>query len=284
VPRIRSIKPEFWNDQELARLPRDVRMLYLALWNHCDEQSRMQGDPRLVKSWCFPLDDDVTAEVVNSWLDQLVACGKVVRYVENGCVYLHLPKLGNHQKLDPRLKSRYPEPPAQTPPTEINTDQPVRTSVSNTDVTPTEQVAGSREQVAGSREQVAGSRVAERGDADESRPDVDRICEHLADRIESNGSKRPIIGKRWREAARLMLDNDRYAEEQIHKAIDWCQNDDFWRSNILSMRKLRDKYETLRLQAARASPDVANRKQQHTDDLFDQAMVRALARDEESPP
>lgn len=153
MARIRSIKPEFWHDQELTRLPRDVRMLYVALWNQCDEEGRMQGDPRLVKSWCFPLDDDVTADVIDGWLTQLEAMGKVIRYTSDGSVFLWLPKLGEHQKLDPRLRSRLPRPPAgtliDTDSTEIHTDQSGRTGVSNTGDTPTEQGAGSRGQGAG---------------------------------------------------------------------------------------------------------------------------------------
>ena len=87
--------------------------------------------------------------------------------------------------------------------------------------------------------------------AEEPRADVERVCQHLADRIVDNGSKRPTIGKGWRDAARLMLDRDGRTEEQVHTAIDWCQDSEFWRSNILSMSKLRKKYETLRLQAQR---------------------------------
>lgn len=89
--------------------------------------------------------------------------------------------------------------------------------------------------------------------SDAPRPDVDRLCDHLADRIEANGSKRPTIGKRWRDAARLMLDADGRTEQQVHNAIDWCQADEFWRGNVLSMPKLRDKYDQLRLAAARAT-------------------------------
>ena len=85
------------------------------------------------------------------------------------------------------------------------------------------------------------------------RPDVGRLCAHLADRIEANGSRRPTVGKRWHDAARLMLDNDGRSEEQIHHAIDWSQDSEFWRINILSMPKLREKYEQLRLQAARTN-------------------------------
>lgn len=83
------------------------------------------------------------------------------------------------------------------------------------------------------------------------RPDIDAICAHLADRIHANGSKRPTITTAWREAARLMLDRDGRTPEQVHAAIDWCQDDEFWRSNILSLPKLRDQYDRLRLQAAR---------------------------------
>lgn len=81
------------------------------------------------------------------------------------------------------------------------------------------------------------------------REDVNRICEHLADRIAENGVKRPTIGKGWRDAARLMLDRDGYTEPDIARVIDWATTDPFWRSNILSMPKLREKYGQLLLKA-----------------------------------
>ncbi|WP_416902733.1 helix-turn-helix domain-containing protein [Micromonospora echinospora] len=83
------------------------------------------------------------------------------------------------------------------------------------------------------------------------RLDVDRVCRHLADRIEGNGSKRPTITKGWRDAARLLIDRDGRTVEQIVRCIDWCQDDPFWRSNVLSMPKLREKYDQLRLAAQR---------------------------------
>jgi hypothetical protein len=85
------------------------------------------------------------------------------------------------------------------------------------------------------------------------RDDAERLCEYLAGRIEANGSKRPTITKRWRDSARLMLDADGRTEHQVMTAIDWCQGHEFWRANILSMPKLREKYDQLRLQATRAA-------------------------------
>lgn len=85
------------------------------------------------------------------------------------------------------------------------------------------------------------------------RADVEQVCQHLADRIEANGSKRPTITKAWRDAARRLIDKDGRSVEQITRAIDWCQEDDFWRGNVMSMPKLREQYDRLRLAAQRGA-------------------------------
>lgn len=87
----------------------------------------------------------------------------------------------------------------------------------------------------------------------DDREDVDRICNHLAERMVGNGCKRPAVNQKWRDAARLMLDADDRTEKQVHNMIDWCQDSEFWRGNILSMPKLREKYDQLKMQALRPS-------------------------------
>jgi hypothetical protein len=78
------------------------------------------------------------------------------------------------------------------------------------------------------------------------------LCNRLADAIVANGSKRPPVGQAWRDSCRLMLDKDGRSEEQVSRAIDWCQADEFWRGNIMSMPKLRQQYDRLRLAAQRS--------------------------------
>jgi len=104
--------------------------------------------------------------------------------------------------------------------------------------------------------------------ADPIRDDVERVCQHLVDRIVANGSKRPKVTDKWRTAARLLMDKDARTEQQVHTAIDWCQADEFWKSNILSMPKLREKYDQLRLSAQRTKSQPAD------DGKFDRAMQR----------
>lgn len=107
----------------------------------------------------------------------------------------------------------------------------------------------------------------------EIREDVETLCKRLAARVEANGSKKVTIGKQWRDAARLMLDKDGRTYDQIAYLIDWSQNDEFWRANILSMPKLREKFDQLRLKAT-----TPTRKNNDID--WDAAMERARAADE----
>lgn len=118
------------------------------------------------------------------------------------------------------------------------------------------------------------------GLAEAPRPDVDRLCDLLADRVEANGSKRPTITSKWRDAARLMLDRDGRTEDEIRGAIEWSQRDEFWRANILSLPKLREKYDALRLQASRA-PSGSGSKRAEDDAMFDRQMARAVERERE---
>lgn len=111
MARMRSVKPEFWHDQEITRLPRDARLAYIGMWNLADEHARLQGDPRFIKGQLFPYDDDMTPAAIDRLIDELATAGKAVRYMVRGAVYLYLPKLSKHQRLEPdKVASRLPSP------------------------------------------------------------------------------------------------------------------------------------------------------------------------------
>lgn len=87
-------------------------------------------------------------------------------------------------------------------------------------------------------------------DADAIRPDVSQLLDLLDSELRSNGVKK--IPKRTKtniDSMRRLIDVDGYTAEQIARIIRWCQQDAFWKANILSASKLREKYEQLRLRA-----------------------------------
>lgn len=85
--------------------------------------------------------------------------------------------------------------------------------------------------------------------AETPRPDVIELLDLLDSCIEINGFKKPSRTKKNADAARLLLDKDGYDVKQVSWMIRWATNDEFWRSNILSMSKLREKFEQLKAKA-----------------------------------
>lgn len=61
----------------------------------------------------------------------------------------------------------------------------------------------------------------------------------------------------WADSIRLMMEQDARTVEQIEYLIDWSQANAFWKSNILSTKKLREKATTLirQIKAEKAKAD-----------------------------
>ncbi len=53
--------------------------------------------------------------------------------------------------------------------------------------------------------------------------------------------------QRWAKDFDLMIRRDKIDADDIAEVIEWCQKDSFWRSNILSGKKLREKYQQLKM-------------------------------------
>jgi hypothetical protein len=71
----------------------------------------------------------------------------------------------------------------------------------------------------------------------------------------SNNPKAKITARQvcdWGREADLMLRLDGRTAEEVTALITWSQGDRFWRSNILSMGKLREKFDALTLKSGTA--------------------------------
>lgn len=114
LARIRSVKPEFWEDQELAeQVSRDGRFLYIGLWNLADEHGRLRGAPVFIHGRVFPYEPDLTIADTAELLEELARAGKVVKYRAAGGDYLFLPNLDKHQRLESeKVASKLPDPDA----------------------------------------------------------------------------------------------------------------------------------------------------------------------------
>lgn len=86
------------------------------------------------------------------------------------------------------------------------------------------------------------------------------------------GRKAPNF-EEWANTIRLMRERDGRTDEQIRQLYEWCHQDQFWCTNVLSPDKLREKWDDLDLRRKRsgrtvsASPArVHDRQSQWTDE------------------
>jgi hypothetical protein len=124
----------------------------------------------------------------------------------------------------------------------------------------------------------SSSGASQKADEPQSdRRDVDSLCMRLAALMLRNDPKAKIpdtVGKwkRWQDAARLLIDADERHYEEIVAVLEFSQADEFWKGNILSMPKLREKYPQLRAKwigsRQRAQAAVATSQQPTTADLM----------------
>jgi hypothetical protein len=115
VPRIRTIKPEFWTSLTVASLPLPVRLTFIGLWNFSDDEGRSVFEPRLLKAAVWPLDDEITAADVGSHLAALARVGLVSMYEVEGRQYVQVSSWTEHQKVEKKRTSALPPPPRGLP-------------------------------------------------------------------------------------------------------------------------------------------------------------------------
>jgi len=77
---------------------------------------------------------------------------------------------------------------------------------------------------------------------------IDRILEND---VRSSGVQRMTEANQrsWIDDCRKIREIDKRTPDEIRAIIEWCQKDEFWRGNILSMATLRRKFDQLYLKA-----------------------------------
>ena len=99
MARIRTIKPEFWEDEKLAKLQVQARLLFIGTWNFADDNGVLLANPVLMKSHIFPY-EDIGISTISEWIDMLVENGMLIRTTYNGKDYLVIRKFLIHQKIN----------------------------------------------------------------------------------------------------------------------------------------------------------------------------------------
>lgn len=106
MARIRSIKPEFWTDETMVRMPFEARLLFIGLWNFADDYGCFADEPERLRMQILP-GDGVDIVVL---LDLLAAAGRIeLNESPDGGRFWTIAHFSDHQKVDKPGKASFPE-------------------------------------------------------------------------------------------------------------------------------------------------------------------------------
>jgi hypothetical protein len=108
VARIRSIKPEFWSSEQITECSVNARLMFIGMWNFCDDAGRKVASVKRVKMEVFP-GDDFSFSDIRGWMDELIAHGLVTEYESQGQSYWAVTGW-KHQKISHPQPSSIPDP------------------------------------------------------------------------------------------------------------------------------------------------------------------------------
>jgi hypothetical protein len=99
--RIRQIRPDFWQDEEVASWPEGLRLFYIGLWGVCDDAGYFEHSATRIAAVLYPYEARRHRERrVAGWLAFLEGAGKVRRF--EGCDHAVVPTLARYQVVGGR--------------------------------------------------------------------------------------------------------------------------------------------------------------------------------------
>lgn len=112
MARMRTVKPGFFSSEGIAPgLPFRTRLTFIGLWCYCDDHGRGKDNLRLIRSEVWPLDDDITLDLIEADLSALVRSGHLVRYEVGGTRFLAIQKWHFSQSPNHPQPTAIPDPP-----------------------------------------------------------------------------------------------------------------------------------------------------------------------------
>ena len=104
MARTRTIKPGFFENEELAECSHAARLLFIALWMLADRNGYLEHRPRRIKRFTFGYEGGE----VEPLIEELTAAGFLEpAQAEDGTSWLFIPTFASHQCPHPNEPARY---------------------------------------------------------------------------------------------------------------------------------------------------------------------------------
>lgn len=157
MARLRTVKAEFWTSEQVMECSPIARLLFIGLWNFCDDGGNHPASAKTLKAEVFP-GDPISPDDVQALVDELIGQRLIVEYEADNKLYWHVTGW-RHQKIDkptfkhpkPQISLALDEHSARTPRLVADPSPPERSGVerSGVDIQPSSSAEGSSQPTAG---------------------------------------------------------------------------------------------------------------------------------------
>lgn len=111
MPRIRSIKPDFFKSRSVKKLTDREKLVWIGLWPYADDYGRLLDEPAMIAGelWAVGLNE----KRMNDTLQGLHRAGRITRYQVNGEGFIQVTGW-EHQKISHPTDSNIPPIPVES--------------------------------------------------------------------------------------------------------------------------------------------------------------------------
>lgn len=99
MARSRTISPKFFQNEDLAELPPEARLLFIGLWTIADRSGRLEDRPKRIRGQLFSYGVSIDLDELLAGLDSK---DLIFRYRLNGYDYIQIPKWFTYQRPHPK--------------------------------------------------------------------------------------------------------------------------------------------------------------------------------------
>src|SRR5450830_542449 len=108
MARIRTTKPEFWTSEQVVECTPIARLLFIGMWNFCDDHGLHPASVKRLKMEVFP-SDTLDDAAIQNMVDELESAKLLHSYSVNGDHYWQVTGWAKHQKIE-KPTYRHPLP------------------------------------------------------------------------------------------------------------------------------------------------------------------------------
>ena len=111
MPRIRTIKPEFWSSPGVAKMSPLARLTFIGMWNWADDAGRGTYNPRELMGFIFPNDYEMTVAEFAQLCAEIERHVAVIFYKVADRGFYYIPSWKKHQSKYAKMQaSKFPAP------------------------------------------------------------------------------------------------------------------------------------------------------------------------------